>query len=254
MKTNLFLVLIKKEFSEQWRSSRFLILLLVFLFFGIISPLTAKFMPDIISSMVKEQNITIQMPEGTWKDAMEQFVKNISQIGVFILILLNMGAVAREKENGTASFLLVKPVSRNQYIICKFFSRYVLLFVSIAIGFLALVLYTKVFFGSVPVLLFAESVLILYLYLMVVQSISIFFSIVLKNQIPAGILAFVIILLVGLFSMIDNVGIYSPSQLIEESQTIISNSVINWQPFAGSLILILCCNIFGNRLFRNWES
>jgi ABC-2 type transport system permease protein len=125
MKTNLFILLISKELKEQWRSGRLLIMLAVFLFFGIVSPLTAKYMPDIISSMVKDQNITIQIPEATWKDAIGQFVKNISQMGVFIIILLSMGTVAKEKENGTASFLLVKPVSRNLFILSKFFSQFI---------------------------------------------------------------------------------------------------------------------------------
>lgn len=254
MKTKLFLVLINKEFTEQWRSSRLMILLGLFLFFGILSPLTAKFMPDIISSMVRDQNITIQIPEATWKDAIGQFVKNVSQMGVFIVVLLTMGTVAREKENGTASFLLVKPVSRNLYILSKFFSQYILLFSSMILGFLTVVLYTKIFFGTFSMLLFAEISLILFIYLVVVQSITIFFSILIKTQIPAGILAIVTVLLMGVLSMLGKAGTYSPSKLIEESQTIMKDSSISWQPFAGSVIVLICCIVFGIRYFRKWES
>jgi ABC-2 type transport system permease protein len=254
MKTNLFILLISKELKEQWRSGRLLIMLAVFLFFGIVSPLTAKYMPDIISSMVKDQNITIQIPEATWKDAIGQFVKNISQMGVFIIILLSMGTVAKEKENGTASFLLVKPVSRNLFILSKFFSQFIILFVSMTVGFLTVVLYTKIFFGTFSMILFAEISLILFIYLIVVQSITIILSILIKTQIPAGILAFVTMLLLGLVSILGKTGVYSPSHLIEESQTIIKDAVINWQPFAGSVIVIICCISFGIRFFRNWES
>lgn len=254
MKTNLFLVLINKELLEQWRSGRLIILLAVFLFFGIASPLTAKFMPEIVSSIAKEQNITIQIPEGTWKDAVGQFGKNISQMGVFILILLSMGTVAREKENGTASFLLVKPVSRNLFIWSKFFSQFLFLLVSMAVGFFTAALYTNVFFGSFPMFSFAKFVLILLLYLIVIQSVTIFFSVLIKTQILAGILAFVTVLLLGLVSILGKAGVYSPSHLIEESQTILKESVFNWQPFAVSLVVIICCVGLGIRVFRNWES
>lgn len=75
-----------------------LILLAVFLFFGIASPLAAKFLPAMLPSIMKGQNIVIHIPEGTWKDAVAQFVKNISQIGVFIIIILSMGTIARERK------------------------------------------------------------------------------------------------------------------------------------------------------------
>jgi len=254
MKPHIYWVLIHKELKEQFRSGRFIILLAVFLFFGIASPLTAKFMPAILPSIIKGQHITIQIPEGTWIDAMGQFVKNISQIGVFIIILLSMGAVAREKENGTASFLLVKPVSRNLFILSKFSSQLIVLLVSMVVGFLTAVLYTNIFFGSFPMIPFAQIALILLFYLIVMQCITIFFSVLIKTQIPAGILALATTLLLSAVSILGKPGMYSPSHLLDESQSILTNSILNWQPFAGSLLIIICCLGGSLRIFRNWES
>jgi ABC-2 type transport system permease protein len=254
MKTNIFLVLINKELIEQWRSGRLIILLAVFLFFGIASPLAAKFLPSILPSIIKGQNITIQIPEGTWKDAAGQFVKNISQIGVFIIILLSMGAIAKEKETGTASFLLVKPVSRNLFILSKFSSHFIVLLISMLVGYSSAALYTNIFFGSFPMLLFAETALILLLYLIVIQFITIFFSVLVKTQILAGILAFAATLLLSALSIFGNPGIYSPSHLLEESKSILNESIINLQPVVGSLLIIICCIGFGIKIFKNWEN
>jgi len=254
MKPHIYWVLIQKEMSEQLRSGRFIILLVAFLFFGIASPLTAKFMPAILPSIIKGQNITIQIPEGTWQDAIGQFVKNISQMCVFIIILLSMGTVAREKENGTASFLLVKPVSRNLFILSKFSSQLIVLVVSMVLGFLTAVLYTNIFFGSFPMIPFAQIALILLLYLIVIQCITIFFSVLIKTQIPAGILAFATTLLLSAVSILGKPGMFSPSHLFDESQTILKESIMNWQPFAGSLVIIICCIGGALRIFRNWES
>jgi ABC-2 type transport system permease protein len=133
MKTNQFGVLIHKELIEQIRSRRFIILVVVFIILGILSPLLAKYLPALLSSMMKDQNIYITVPESTWKDAIAQYTKNISQLGVLILILLNMGTVAKEKEIGTAVFLLVKPVSRNLFVLSKFSSQLIVLFVSMIV-------------------------------------------------------------------------------------------------------------------------
>ena len=64
----------KNELAEQLRSGKLIVLVFVFLFFGLVSPVTAMFMPDIISSISKSQNISIVVPEPTWLDAVTQFV------------------------------------------------------------------------------------------------------------------------------------------------------------------------------------
>ena len=96
MKTNQFGVLIHKELIEQIRSGRFIILVVVFIFFGIISPLLGKYLPAMLFFTMKDQNIYIKVPESTWKDAIAQYTKNISQLGVFILILLKWGQSQRK--------------------------------------------------------------------------------------------------------------------------------------------------------------
>ncbi len=42
------LTALRKEIIEQWRTSRLLVLLIVLGMFGMLSPLMAKFMPEII--------------------------------------------------------------------------------------------------------------------------------------------------------------------------------------------------------------
>lgn len=254
MKTKLFLTLINKEWTEQMRSGRLIILLAVFLFFGISSPLIAKFIPEILPSLMKGQNIVFQMPPATWQDAVAQFVKNISQMGVFVVILLSMGTVAKEKENGTASFLLVKPVSRNVFILSKYIAQYLVLLLSIIVGFSAEVFYTKVFFGSFPMVPFVESTLILLLYLTVIQSVTIFFSVLMKTQLTAGLLAFITSLVFSGVSMLGKPGLFSPGHLLDEIQNSLKDSLMDWQPFVGSFLIIILCVGISMRLFRKWES
>ncbi len=253
MKTNQFGVLIHKELIEQIRSGRFIILVVVFIFFGIISPLLAKYLPAMLSSTMKDQNIYIKVPESTWKDAIAQYTKNISQLGVFILILLNMGTVAKEKETGTAVFLLVKPVSRNLFIFSKFSSQLISLFVSMFAGYITIVLYTHVFFGSFPIIVITKIVFVLLLYLIVIQFITIFYSILVKTSLLAGILALGTTFLSVGISMLGKAGLYSPTHLPDETQCILKESAMHWQPFISSAIILVFCVAYSKKFFRNWE-
>lgn len=248
-----FIVLIRKEMKEQMRTSRLLIILAVFIFFGIASPLAARFMPEIIDSIAKEQNIVIQMPEGKWQDAAAQFIKNISQMGVFILIILGMGAVAKEKETGTAAFMLVKPVSRDLFIISKFITSVLTIVFSILIGVITMLVYTRLFFGEFEITLFVIIAAVLCLYLSVIQAITLFFSTLMKSQIPAGVLAFITTLALGGLSLLGNAGIWSPSHLIAESNAIVAGAMVNWQPFMIAILLIISLLLSGIYYFRKWE-
>lgn len=101
---------------------------------------------------------------------------------------------------------------------------------------------------------FAQIALVLLLYVIVIQCMTIFFSVLIKTQIPAGILAFATTLLLSAVSILGKPGLYSPSHLLDESHTILKESILNWQPFAGSLVIIICCIGGALRIFRNWES
>lgn len=248
------IILLRKELLEQWRSARFIILLAVFLFFGIVSPLAARFMPEIVSSLAMEQNVVITMPEGTWQDSAQQFIKNISQMGVLILIILLMGSVAREKESGTADFLLVKPVSRNAFLLSKHLSAFIALIICLGAGLGVAILYTRLFFGVFNVIYFIRMAGVLLVFLLTIQSITLFFSSILRSHIPAGILALAAVLLSGSLSIAGTAGKYSPSHLVTEAGSVINNIPVNAQPFISSSIVIIMLFWLSLFFFRKWEA
>jgi len=87
--------LIKKELVEYLKTGKFYILLFVFVFFAILSPITAKFLPEIIKNL--SQGISITIPPPTWRDSFVQFSKNLNQI-VFIVIVIVLSEVYQKKK------------------------------------------------------------------------------------------------------------------------------------------------------------
>ncbi len=84
---NGFLAFTQKELTEQLRGFKALILVAVLFLFGMMSPLLAKIMPDILSGM-SIQGMTINIPAPTVFDAYGQFFKNVGQMGFIVLLII----------------------------------------------------------------------------------------------------------------------------------------------------------------------
>jgi len=146
-----FRLLLAKELREQVRTLRLVVVVVVLAAFGATSPLLAKLLPDIIKAAGTETaGFTITMPTPTTADAVLQLVKNLGQFGLLIAILVCMGAVATEKERGTAGFVLTKPVGRGPFIMAKAVAIGLLLAAGIAAGYALAWIYTAVLFEALP--------------------------------------------------------------------------------------------------------
>ena len=75
-----------------YRTKRLIIVLAVFLLFGMISPLVAKFTPQLLSSIEGAEQFAALVPEPTVVDAIAQYISNLTQFGFILALLLGMGA------------------------------------------------------------------------------------------------------------------------------------------------------------------
>lgn len=114
-----YMAFIKKEFTEQLRTYRIMILFAVFFLFGLMSPLTAKMLPNILSGM-EMQGMVITIPEATAMDAYGQFFKNTTQLGVIVILLVFGGMISNELTRGTLINILAKGLGRHTVILSKY--------------------------------------------------------------------------------------------------------------------------------------
>ena len=114
-----FGILLGKELLESWRTLRLPVVAGVLLLSGFLSPLLAKFTPEIIRAVGGDQLGGLTMPIPTVVDSVGQLLKNAAQFGALAAVLLSMSAVAGEVERGTAAFLLVKPATRAAFLAAK---------------------------------------------------------------------------------------------------------------------------------------
>lgn len=105
-----------KELREGIATYKSLLLLSIFIGFGIMSPLTAKLMPTILSS-VTTPAIAAQFGEPTAIDAWLQFFKNVPQLGLVLFLLTMSTTVSKEKPY--LPILLAQGLTRPQLLNAK---------------------------------------------------------------------------------------------------------------------------------------
>ena len=106
----------KKELTEYYRTAKIMILMVVFLLFGMMNPVLAKFTPEII----KAAGLDLNLPDPTAMDSWAQFFKNVGQMGLIIVVIVFSGIMANEFSKGTLINILTKGLKRKTVILSKF--------------------------------------------------------------------------------------------------------------------------------------
>jgi ABC-2 type transport system permease protein len=141
-----FGVALRKEFLQVWRTRRVIIVAAVFGLFGLASPLMAYFMPQMMKAIPGAEQFASLIPTPSQADALIQYVKNISQFGFLLAILLGIGDVAGEKERGTAGMILSKPMTRWAFVTSKYLAQVGLYLMGFLLAAIGGYLYTWVLF------------------------------------------------------------------------------------------------------------
>lgn len=111
----------KKETTEHLRSGRFLVLVIVFVLFGIMDPAIAKLTPwlmETLSDSLAESGLTVSEITVTAAASWTQFFKNIP-MGLIVFVLLEGGIFTKEYESGTLVLALTKGLDRYKVILSK---------------------------------------------------------------------------------------------------------------------------------------
>ena len=216
-----FRVLFAKEIAEQVRTLRLVVLAIVFVSFGILSPLSARYLPALIDALGSDQlGIVITIPTPTLADAVDQLLKNVSQFGILAAILLSMGAVATEKERGTAAFVLSKPVSRAAFLTAKIAAIALDLLLAVAAAGIAGYGYTAYLFAAPPADGYVAMCLLLWLSLVVYASLTFLGSTLTRSAAAGAGIGFAFLVLTGIVGAIPNIGRFMPGGLLAPARSL----------------------------------
>jgi len=213
-----YLAFTNKEFVEQIRTYRFLILLSVFFIFGLMSPLLAKLLPEILSGM-DLQGMVIVIPEATAMDAYAQFFKNITQMGIIVILLIFGGVISNELTKGTLINILAKGLGRQMVILAKYTSMLVLWTLALVLASLVNQGYTMLLFDTSNISNLLFSIFCLWLFGAFLLSLIILSSVLTGGNFGGLILTVVVLgglLILDLFPKLEKINpIYLSSHNLE---------------------------------------
>lgn len=134
--------LFKKEIMESVRNFKLFVLLTVFIIIGIISPLTALLMPDIMELVMEDARISFEPPPVAALDAYTQFFGNMNQLGLPILVIVTGSILTNEFSRNTLVNLLTKGLRRHNVMLVKFSYTVLMWTAAYAAGAVTAYLYT----------------------------------------------------------------------------------------------------------------
>ena len=112
---------LKKEWMELVRTGRLLLLLLVFILFGIMNPAIAKLTPwmmEIMAGQLAESGFTLTAVTVDAMTSWSQFYKNIP-MALLLFVLLFGGIFTSEYQKGTLIPVVTKGLSRRRIAAAK---------------------------------------------------------------------------------------------------------------------------------------
>ena len=246
---------IRKELIELARTSRLLILVVVLGFFGLSSPLLAKYTPEILRLVPGAEDFAFLIPPPSVVDAIGQYIKNIHQFGVLLALLLAMGMVSQERERGTAAMMLAKPLPRSAFLASKFIALSLGFFLALLAAGLGGYYYTLVLFQAVDVgawLLLNGALLWI---VMVYTAITLLFSTLLRSQAAAAGLGLGVILVFSVLGSVPSIAQYFPDYLVVWGTSLLLGSpqINPWPALISSLGLILLSLVVAWWVLENQE-
>lgn len=248
-------VLIRKELLEQARTKKLLILGIIFLFVALSSPILAKLTPEILKG-VSMPGLTLNLPDPTYHDAIDQFIKNISQIALLVLVFVVAGAITDEKSKRTLEITLTKPVPRSRFIAAKFAAYFISVSAVLYAACLLFYGYTLSLFGSFSALHFLLMTTAVLVYLLAIVSLTLLASTVVRGTILAGGLGFLGFLVLSIVpGLVPKAAQYFPGWIISNYKTVIDSG---WSAHLGisagiAVLISLAAMVLAMRLFARQE-
>jgi ABC-2 type transport system permease protein len=234
-----YVAALRKEVLEQWRSYRALVVGVVLLAFGLLSPLAAKYTPEIIRLLPNGDQLAGLIPAPTALDAVAQYLKNMSQFTVILGMLLAMGLVVTERERGTAALLLSKPLPRWAFLAAKFTALALSFALALALAGVGAWYYTWLLFGPLDAGAWLGLNALLWVFTLVYVAVALLCSVLARTQAAAAGLAFGALLVLGVLGAIPQIGQYLPGQLVNWASALYAGGEAAWPALGISLALIM---------------
>ena len=189
------LSLLEFNYTELKKTKKLFIIPVLFFLFACMSPLTSKYMNQLLIDYMEEDGMMIIIPDPTMMTSYEQYMSDLFEIVFLIVIFMAVSYFIHDKIKGGLPLILSKPIKGRDYVLAKIIAFTSLIGVSLVVSHLVFSFYTYYLYGQVD---FAYGFVIIGLYLLVVifiASVAMFFSVYTSTFVATLIATFVVYLI-----------------------------------------------------------
>lgn len=231
-----------KEAREMIRLGRWIPLAAVYLFLGVLQPVTFKLLPTILGSASNlPKGTVIQIPTPTVDQVLNGIIGQYNQLGILALILVGMGMIAGERK-AVGEWLWSKPVRVHHYILAKFLVLFLVAALASLTGMGLGGYYTAQLIGPVDWNVLWQGALLYVLYQAFVISVILLASALMTSPTLAGGVALLVIAGMNMLQLIWREhfvpGLLTLIQAVF-SQTAWSGRGPAWEPIMTTLVGVL---------------
>lgn len=208
--------LLKYDFMFLKRTSKFIVFPAVAILFSILSPLTTRYMNEIMEFLLGAENIMLPTVNVTVHASYVQYVSDLFEIYLIVTIFVGVSIFMREKNKGELPLILSKPIPRGKYLLSKLVSFMLLQMGTLLVSGLIFSYYTYFLFETVNIGITFATLGLFLLFELFILSIGMFFAIFLKSYAAASVLTFIIYIILTIVGVYEK-GIleYLPGRLLE---------------------------------------
>lgn len=208
--------LLKYDFFFLLKTHKVTVFVAVFVLFSILSPLTAKYIGEILEALTGGTDIVIDFGTPTVYTAYEQYISDLYETIFFVVLFVSVSIFIRDKSRGLATLIFSKPVNRTKYVLSKYISFMVMIIVSTVVGYLIFTYYTYFLFDEVFFAKGLGMIALYVLYLAFISSIAMFFAIITKHYLSAISLTFGVYILISILTIFGDIAVFEvlPGMLI----------------------------------------
>lgn len=137
------------EWLRLIRTPRAISLGAVYLVFGLLGPVLARYLADIVQHV--KSGITFTVPPPTPKDGVAQYISQVSQTGLVVVVVVAAGTFAFDGRRGVATFLRTRAPSMAALVVPRYVVSSLAAVGAYALGTLAAWYETALLIGPLPV-------------------------------------------------------------------------------------------------------
>ena len=246
-----YFIFLKKELFESFKTYKFLIMVAVFLFLGMASPLTAMFMPEILRWAIASDPSMAGMDfsglisEPSALDSWTQFFTSyVGQMGIFALVIVFSGMMSSEFSRNTLTIMLSKGLSRAAVVLSKFTNALIVWTASYVLAALVAWGYTVYLFpgDNVPNLLIA--IMCLWLFGVFLLALTMLMATLTKRGFACMLALGASAVLFIVLNMSPQIAKYNPASLVDLPLRLISGAAM-----MRHVLPVLCFTLVGSTLF-----